>query len=234
MELSKERFSCIYKIVSAINGKVYVGSAKDYRKRQQLHIIKLSQGKHHSRILQHHYNKYGKDDLSFLVLELIEDVTLLIEKEQFYINQLLPDFNISKTAGSRLGCKATPETLERLRNAVRPPVSQEFKRKVSETLSGVPKTKEHNSKVSKSLMGHTVSDETRRKISEALRGKPLSDATKEKLRIASTGKKHTEATKMKMSAERKGKHGVGVKRSPETYKKMVETRLRNIAKQNEN
>jgi hypothetical protein len=35
----------------------------------------------------------------------------LISREQYYIDLLNPEYNICKVAGSRLGCKHSPETL---------------------------------------------------------------------------------------------------------------------------
>jgi group I intron endonuclease len=241
MELSKERFSCIYKIVSAINGKVYVGSAKDYRKRQQTHIIALQRCKHHSRILQHHFNKYGADDLSFEVLEIVENGSQLIEREQFYIDKINPFFNISKTAGSRLGCKASEETLSKQRNATRLPVTEECKRKISAALKGVKKSPDHNNKVSKALMGHLVSDEVKEKLRIAATGKVPSQETREKHRINSTGKKHTEAMKQKMSAERKGipmaeetKKKISAKLTGSKLSDETKAKLREIGKKESN
>lgn len=53
-------------------------------------------------------------------------------------------------------------------------VSEETKKKITETLKGKPHphSKEQDRKLSNSLKGHLVSEETRKKISESLKRKP--------------------------------------------------------------
>jgi len=42
----------------------------------------------------------------------------LLEREQYYLDNLQPEYNIVKTAGSTLGYKHTEESLEKMRNFV--------------------------------------------------------------------------------------------------------------------
>jgi hypothetical protein len=42
----------------------------------------------------------------------------LLEREQYYLDNLRPEYNIVKTAGSTLGYKHTEESLEKMRNFV--------------------------------------------------------------------------------------------------------------------
>jgi group I intron endonuclease len=104
----------IYSITSKINGKRYIGSAIRICTRWSNHKSMLKINKHHSPQLQNHYNKYGLEDLIFSVVEIIEkaDLTLqefkelLLEREQFYLNNWNEcQFNCLKTAGSLLGRK---------------------------------------------------------------------------------------------------------------------------------
>jgi len=101
--------SVIYKIQSKLNGKVYVGSAVDYKRRKKRHLIDLQNLNHHSILLQRHYNKYGKDDLVFSILEIVDKKEDLIKREQFYIDIIYPLFNICRFAESCLGIKHTKE-----------------------------------------------------------------------------------------------------------------------------
>ena len=72
--------SGIYAIVNINNDKFYIGSSKDIIERWSNHLYHLEKNKHHSSILQNHYNKYGESDLVFSIL-LGCDKENLIEHE---------------------------------------------------------------------------------------------------------------------------------------------------------
>lgn len=104
----------IYLIVSKINGKRYIGSSVRICVRWNEHKRDLRLNRHHSLLLQRHYNKYGEDDLVFSVLEVVDRdelnlndfKQLLLDKEQIYLNNLDEcHFNCSPIAGSKLGYK---------------------------------------------------------------------------------------------------------------------------------
>lgn len=77
--------SGIYMIMNTINNKCYVGSTKNFRKRKYEHFKDLRNNKHHSYHLQSSFNKYGQEFFSFIVLEKVEDLKLLIERELYWI-----------------------------------------------------------------------------------------------------------------------------------------------------
>jgi group I intron endonuclease len=54
-------------------------------------------------------------------LEILEycEFSSCTEREQYYINLLLPEYNILKTAGSRLGSTHSQETKERISEALK-------------------------------------------------------------------------------------------------------------------
>jgi len=86
----------IYKITSSVNGKFYIGSTFDYEKRTVQHLRELRNGKHHSKYLQNHVNKYGIDVLTFSIVEMVMFTELLKDREQYYIDTLKPKFNMAK------------------------------------------------------------------------------------------------------------------------------------------
>lgn len=103
--------SGIYQIQSKVDKiKIYVGSAINLYRRKQEHFNDLLKNKHCNTILQNHANKYGINDLTFTVLELVPDKSNLISTEQRYIDSKSPSFNICKIAGSTLGTKQSEET----------------------------------------------------------------------------------------------------------------------------
>ena len=80
----------VYKI--KINDKEYIGSSCNIGQRLKHHLWSLENLKHHNRTMQNLYNKYGKDEIYFSVVEeCIEDV--LIEKEAYYISTFNPYIN---------------------------------------------------------------------------------------------------------------------------------------------
>ena len=80
----------IYKI--KINDKEYIGSSCNIGHRLKHHLWSLENLKHHNRTMQNLYNKYGKDEIYFTVLEECSDI-MLIEREAYYINTLNPYIN---------------------------------------------------------------------------------------------------------------------------------------------
>ena len=181
----------------SIPERVYIGSATDISVRLKDHLNLLRNNKHHSPKLQHHYNKYGEDDLEFSIIEcgeyLCEQHLLAREQGWFipyeYGDTELPYFNICKIAGSRKGHKASIET----------------RMKMSKSRIGNTNSK-----------GHVTSDETKEKIKQGLAKRDPS--YREKLSIAATGRKHTDEAKKKISDANKGRTF-----SKETLKRMSES-----------
>ena len=131
------RISGIYKIQSKIKPeRIYIGSAKDIKYRWETHLYKLRTGKHVNPKLQYHYNKYGKDDFEFSIVEPCLPA-FLTAREQEYLDELKPFFNIAKIAGSTLGIKHT----------------KEFKEKLSRINTGLKRTTEHKEKIAKAQEG---------------------------------------------------------------------------------
>ena len=181
------KMSGIYKIESKIKpGRIYIGSAVSVKHRWAVHLHTLRKNKHHSRKLQRHYNKYGEEDLVFIIVELCLPQFLIV-REQYYLDNGKAYFNNCKIAGSPLGIKHSIEdnrkNSERLRGRV---FSDETRRKISEAKAGVPLTEEHRKKLSQIKkgkgIGHFVSEETRRRIGEANKRRVISEETRNKYR----------------------------------------------------
>lgn len=215
----------IYRIQNTINNNSYIGSAVVVQKRWNVHNHDLKKNKHHSPHLQRAYNKYGADAFNWYVLELVRDEQKLIEREQYYIDELKPEYNICKIAGSRLGMKHTDEVKEKCAEAARNQVrTKESRLKQSRTIAA---------NGGSHFKGRTHSKETRKKLSEAHKGKQMgednpfygkthTDEFKEKMRVFRTGNKASDETKAKLSEMRKGEGNVmfGKVHKPETIKKM--------------
>lgn len=211
--------SCIYKITSKTTGRIYVGSAVNYRIRLTDHVKKLKGNRHENSILQRIFNKYGINDLDFSIIEQIENKDELISREQFYLDFLKPEINICRVAGNCMGRKFSQETLKKLSNShIGKIISKEQIAKMIQT---------------KKDSGYKVSDETKLKISNANKGNIISYEHKEKLSKAAKGRipwnkgktgvqSHSAITKEKISLRLMGRQGnmLGKKHSEETRKKM--------------
>jgi group I intron endonuclease len=104
----------IYKIVNLKNNKVYVGSAVYLSNRFSTHKYNLRRNQHHSRHLQSAWNEYGEENFIFEVLEHVEKLDLLVEREQFWLDNLMPHnknigYNTNILATSSLGVKHTEQ-----------------------------------------------------------------------------------------------------------------------------
>lgn len=98
----------VYEIVNTVNGKRYIGSSVKIEKRIYEHFRVLSQGKHHSVVLQRAYDKYGRDVFfTSVVIECAKED--LIKHEQKEIDRK-SEYNSSRTAGSPLGTVHTEQT----------------------------------------------------------------------------------------------------------------------------
>jgi group I intron endonuclease len=157
--------SGIYRIT--VNGKRYIGSAADIRKRWFEHIYGLRLGNHANAKLQNSYNKYGEASLSLEVLFLCPETELRLLLEEALIHDGAPELNICKhTASPRLGVPHTEET----------------RRKLSLAQKGKPKPK---------LKGRLLTNEHRQKLSEAHKGQKRSPEAILKSSMARRGVKKT-------------------------------------------
>nr|YP_009254051.1 hypothetical protein [Hypomyces aurantius]ANC62737.1 hypothetical protein [Hypomyces aurantius] len=101
----------IYAIVNINDGRTYIGSSMNLAKRVIEHITH----QHSNIYLQNAIKKYGLENFSVYILELLpassnlteeELYTLLIELEQKYLDLFEDKYNINPTAGkSRVGSK---------------------------------------------------------------------------------------------------------------------------------
>ena len=73
----------VYCIKNTITNKVYIGSSLNIKSRLKTHIFSLKNNKHHSLKLQRSYNKYGKDNFLFKILELCDKKELETKEKEW-------------------------------------------------------------------------------------------------------------------------------------------------------
>lgn len=89
------KISGIYCIINIKNSKKYIGSSKNIRQRLWSHRAELRHNKHENSHLQNAWNKYGEHNFDYYILEKCEE-SLLLEKEQLYIDTINPEYNMNK------------------------------------------------------------------------------------------------------------------------------------------
>lgn len=107
--------SGIYMWKNKVNGKTYVGSSVDLTKRLRnyFNTSYLSDLKHimliYKALLAHGFANFRLEILEYC------KPSLLIKREQYYIDLLKPEYNILKIAGSRLGIKHSEEVKAKIK-----------------------------------------------------------------------------------------------------------------------
>ena len=150
----------IYKILNTSNGKFYIGSSKNLRKRLYEHFRELNLGIHPNKHLQNAWIKYGKEGFKFHILKIIDNTdnftdTQLRELETKYIQKTMcykPEIGYNIIPGG-LGTSNLP-------------CSEETKQKISEANKG---KKAYNK-------GIPMSEEQKsllKKVNREKRGKPI-------------------------------------------------------------
>lgn len=170
----------IYQITNLQNGKCYVGSAVSFRKRWKEHLRQLSNGDHHSTVMQRAWNKYGETAFEFKKL-LVCAKADLIWFEQRAIDALRPAYNICKVAGSVLGYRHTEEAkaaaAERAtgnthrRGRKESPEYCEQAKRSRAMRKNCAHSEETKAKIAAAHRGRTIPEEHRARISATLRGR---------------------------------------------------------------
>ena len=91
----------IYRWINNINGKSYVGSSRNLTIRFNVYFNKnrLEVGSGYRMAIYQAISKYGLNNFTLEILGYCcKDVT--IEREQFYLDKLQPEYNLLKKAGS--------------------------------------------------------------------------------------------------------------------------------------
>lgn len=137
---SNKPLSGVYAFINKSNNKCYIGSSmgllnrlKDYY--QDWYISNRSDLLICKAIL-----KYGKGNFTLVLLEVLEDASRedILRLEQKWIDEIQPEYNMLKTAGSPLGSAHTAESKMKMKAkwADRTGDSAGFKVVVTDTITG--------------------------------------------------------------------------------------------------
>ena len=182
----KERFyklTGIYMIRCKPNEKVYVGESEDIEKRWYRHRWSLNNNSHENYELQEDWNTYGEGNFEFKVIQKCKKENLY-ELEIIHIEQFEAfEKGYNKTKGGKGFGNQKGENnfmygkCGELNHNYGKHLSEETKKKISESHKGKQLSEEHKKKLSKinkgrvsPNKGNKLSEKSKRKISEAFSG----------------------------------------------------------------
>jgi len=147
-----------------LNNKSYIGSSVNLSNRFKFYFNdKFIRKYKHNMLIYKILLRYGYSNFTIEILEYC-DSEKCIEREQYYIDLLKPEYNILKRAGSSLGFKHTEETLAKI--------------------SAANKGEKHP------MYGKTHTEETLAKIAAFRKGKKHSEETLVKMAAAKKDEKN--------------------------------------------
>lgn len=152
----RQAMAIVYKIRNIENENFYVGSSINVNKRLSKHLFELRKNIHNNLHLQRAYNKYGEDKFTIEILEFCNKDNI-IEREQYYIDTLKPEYNICKIAYSTIGVIPSKET----------------RLKMSKAHKDIKHTQESKEKMSRIHLGKKLSNGHKLAISNGMKKQVL-------------------------------------------------------------
>lgn len=152
--------SGIYIITCLINNKVYIGRAKNWKNRIGQHKKDLESKRHPNYHLQNAYNKYGKENFNFELLEeYLNEEFILPSMENYWCN-------ILQAHNPKFGYNIAPTNPYAKVNP-----SKETREKISKANIGKKRTEEQNKIMSEKRKGKKLSEQHKINLGKSLKGK---------------------------------------------------------------
>lgn len=171
------RYSGIYLLRCITNGKVYIGQSQNIYQRIMEHRsrIKSTTKNYQSTRIYLAMKKYGAENFYVEVLEKVEDLSIIDDREQYYLDY----FN---STNNKIGYNTCPvsKTCRGVKH------SEEVRKRMGDSKRGKKLSDEAKRKIGLASLGRKKSPETLLKISLANKGRVVSEETKDKIRDANT------------------------------------------------
>jgi group I intron endonuclease len=177
----------VYAIVNCVDGKVYIGSSTDLKKRAHDHLYLLRSNQHPNPHLQYAFNKNGEAAFEMRILQEVACEEELLPAEQYWMDY-------TQCYDHECGYNIDP-------SAERKFISDETRAKISAGNSGKTRSDAVRRKISASLKGHPLAEETRKKMM----GRTHSEATRAKIAAAGRRRKHSPETRARLSRANRGR-----------------------------
>ena len=205
----------IYAIVNRTNGHLYIGSSVDVRGRMFRHKQDLRRQTHKNPKLQRAWNRDGEPAFVFLVLFKCDE-SVVRQLEGLTLEACRPAYNLTMSVDG--STRLSDETKRRLSETHRGvPKSEAHRRHIGEAHKGRPKSAAQKAKLSKAMTGKKLTAEHRRKIGDAEKGRVTSDLARKHMSEAQKG--HPVSLKVRQSLKG-NKLALGLRRSAETKQRM--------------
>lgn len=210
----------IYKITNVKNGKIYIGSAKNFKKRAYQHVSSLRNQRHQNKHLQASWNKWGEDAFLFEVLEVVKGDKLArttreeeLLKEQIELQNWDNCFNFQRKPKSKprtCFSNSPEETRSKLSEAQKRLWKDPMERK--KRMEGSDgKRRERIGKAAKRVWAEMSNEDKQAYLKKSLHAK----------QGWKKGSKHTEETRKKMSEISKERY-----KNPEKRQRLIDQGLR--------
>ena len=223
----------IYILENQVNGKKYVGKDRNLPNRSKDHLKGRCPN---SPAIHAAIKKYGVENFS---VEIIRYPGIsheaLYAVEQWKISQLntkSPNgYNLTDGGAGIYGYRHSEESKRKMSETSKL-ISDETRRKMSESHKGKTLSEEHRRKIAQSGIGRKPTEETRRKLSESSKGKRHSEETRRKIGESSKGRYFSPETRRKRSENAMGEKNpnYGKKATAETRQKISRALSRSAAR----
>lgn len=149
----------IYCMMNTVTQRKYVGSTSRYSHRKRDHLCRLRKHYHTSALMQEDYDKFGEGSFVFFVLEEVRtfDREELFGREQHWIDQYAPEYNVNPVAGNYFHESARTSDAVR-RSAEHRKGLKQSPEWIAKRIATMQKNGKHKQR--------TVSDELRQRLSE--------------------------------------------------------------------
>lgn len=198
VQLENSKRAGVYLWHNSLNSKYYVGSSNSLwdRLRKYYSDEYLHRPETRNLPIVSALKKYGHDNFSLHILEYVEKdkKDLLLKKEQYYLDSLLPEYNILDKAGSSLGYQHTEET---------------------KLLLSEMKTGKYDG-VNNPFYGKTHTDGFKSEMKELQLSRENHPFSVSGENAINSGRIHSEETKLQMSLDRLGENNPGYGRTTAT------------------
>lgn len=171
LKLQDKHITGVYQIKNISNDRVYIGSTVKIVTRYNAHKSQLKRGIHANTFLQNDWNKCGQEVFVFSVLEQVNQLDILLETEQKWLDKFYDNqqncYNICKEVHGTFGYKHTQLSIDKMSRCKlgenNPSKRPEVKEKLSKMMTG---KNNHQYNIRKPLVGLIGKEKCSKRISQ--------------------------------------------------------------------